>query len=753
MSQIMKHKRFKRATVLIKRTQCLGMYPRNKGCLPSYEKLRSNNSCLAKALSKQKEKGQLLFSQNVALLAEVQDLSSACNKRDNTFGKILQNTKEMLKMVVTMTEYMTNTISYCREFVPSSNTSLRKSCNTFLRGEDRRLSTRSPTRGIVKPMISGHTITKPTINLSRINLRHINNPSNLSTIEEVSTPVTPVENSNVNSESPQTDVSARQPRNTANRRMPERLNNSSSRISDGVERRLSKRNSRHSGQLSERHSRSKSNRLSQSYIKRHSTEHIEPMRSPRVKLNVISKLLHNCQTINVRRLSSVQDGAANESLGVNDTINNTSTGTDNIISETQISIDSSEESSDLEKSNTLDKNNDELKENNKKGCNHEEAGEDIQKHNRSSYNNVPNSDDPLEGPSWMFNNYQELSSLTNINQRKKKVRSSNKSSSMHRSTTKTSTSCTPQDNKENKQCSSLSSEDESSVKNEINVDSPYKKKSAGKSRILEKESILNNSQDSDPTMKRDTTNVQGFVTRQRGHSFETMDDDLDDFTLMYRRQPMNNVPFDIHDLKLPVLEDTVVKSIVTKEPEPEITTTLQKITQNCLIPTDSNDVREETLLDNFMVNLPLLSDTAIDCTMPQLDISLDTQPKKQKKLSRMYDTDNSPNITASENKKKQKNKSKSDKDPSTVKVVLQKLNNSHVKLQTPRPAETYSEDSNSLLTKMYRSSSLENSSDSENSAVSVNLSTENSALKRPRRQKAPKNLKEPSLSKKLRRLQ
>lgn len=46
-------------------------------------------------------------------------------------------------------------------------------------------------------MVSGHTITKPTINLSRVNMQHFNNPTTLSTIEEVSTPVILSENSNV----------------------------------------------------------------------------------------------------------------------------------------------------------------------------------------------------------------------------------------------------------------------------------------------------------------------------------------------------------------------------------------------------------------------------------------------------------------------------------------------------------------------------------------------------------------------------
>lgn len=37
-------------------------------------------------------------------------------------------------------------------------------------------------------MVSGYTITKPTINLSRLNMQHINNSSNLSIIPEVRTP-------------------------------------------------------------------------------------------------------------------------------------------------------------------------------------------------------------------------------------------------------------------------------------------------------------------------------------------------------------------------------------------------------------------------------------------------------------------------------------------------------------------------------------------------------------------------------------
>lgn len=50
-----------------------------------------------------------------------------------------------------------------------------------------RLSTKSPAKGVVKPMVGGHTITKPTINLSRVNMESIN-IARLSDIQEVSTP-------------------------------------------------------------------------------------------------------------------------------------------------------------------------------------------------------------------------------------------------------------------------------------------------------------------------------------------------------------------------------------------------------------------------------------------------------------------------------------------------------------------------------------------------------------------------------------
>ncbi|KAL2719071.1 putative WRKY transcription factor protein 1 isoform X1 [Vespula squamosa] len=714
MSQITRHRRFKRATVLIKRTQCLGRYLKTKGCMSSYEKLRSNNSSLAKALSKQKQKGQLLFSQNVALLAEVQDLSSACNKRDNTIFKILQNAKEMLKMLVTMTKFVTNTIASCQEFTPSSNMNLHMSCNPFSKGENRRLSSKSPTRGIVKPMVSGHTITKPTINLSRVNMQHFNNPTSLSTIEEVSTP-------------------------TGARicRMPERLNVTSSRASEGNERRLSKRKSKHSGPLSERRSRSRSNRLSEP----NNTEGTNLLGSPHVKLNDVSKLLQNCQTINIRRLGSIKDNVVNENIEMNNSTNSISNKQDknNIISEMQLSIDFPEETDSEE-------NNNESIRNSKKSLKNEQPKLHVQTDSRDSYNNGFNKDDPLEGPSWLFNSYQRLSSSRKASTESNKAKNcNNKSDNAHQCTTKTSTLHTMQYNNDSDNYQEDNKES----------DNLCSKKNTFKSHTSEKRSVLNNSTENDLGMEDDIIiNNQGFVTRQRGNSTETTDEDLDEFTLMFMRRNINNVPFDINDLQLPVLEDSVVKSIVTKEPEPEITTTLQKLTQNCELPSTNNDIKDDSLIDQLTVKLPQLSNTTIDCTIPMVDISLDIhQQKKLKNINKSLDANNFQNITSRKEKvKRQKNKSTNDKDPSAVKVVLQKLNDSDVKSQALSYEETLIQNSSSLSKKIFYSPPLENSSDSESSTVSTNINIENGSLRRPKRQKAPKNLKEPNLLKKLRRL-
>lgn len=734
MSQISRQRRFKRAALLTKRTQYLGRYPRNRGCMASYEHLRSNNSCLAKALSKQKEKKQLLFSQNVALLAEVQDLSSACIKRDNTIMKVLQNAREMLKILVTLTKFVTNTIASCQEYASSTNTNVRLSCNPFSR-ENRRLSVKTPTKGIVKPMVSGHTITKPTINLSRVNIQHYNNSNNLSTIEEVSTPVSmSPPNSNSNEDSTPNSVSLRgQPRNADGRicRMPERLNITSPRASDGDERRLSKRKSRHSGKPPERRSRSKSNRLSQSM---NGGERPDLMTSVRVTLNDVSNWLQNSPTINIRRLSSTKYNVADDNIEINDSTNNISDRRNKnviIISKRQLSTDFSNENS----NNTI--------ENNSTGIENELPELNVQGNSRDSRNEVFNENDPLEGPSWLLDSYNSNSSLTNTSmESSSEVRDCNNKSDDN---TKTSTTHTMQCNSSSDSDSDTDSDSNNDEQDNDESNHFNCKKTPFKSRSLEKESVVNYFQEDDIRIEEhNNMNKEGFVTRQRGNSTEAMDDDLDDFTLMHMRRNVNNVSFNINDLRLPVLEDTVVESIIKTEVEPEMTTTLGNLPENSEIPLIFNNIcNDDSLVDRNTIALPPLSNTAIDCTIPVIDISLDTHRKtKLRKTNQSLELDHFESITSRKAAKRKEKKSLNDKDPSTAKVVLQKLpphnKDFHVKSQPFSLEETLSQNSSIL-------------SDSESSTGSIHLSTSNDTSKRPKRQKAPQNFKEPNLRKKLRR--
>lgn len=50
--------------------------------LAVYEKVKGNNHALAKALSEEKQAYQSLFSENLALTSQVQELEVACSMRN-----------------------------------------------------------------------------------------------------------------------------------------------------------------------------------------------------------------------------------------------------------------------------------------------------------------------------------------------------------------------------------------------------------------------------------------------------------------------------------------------------------------------------------------------------------------------------------------------------------------------------------------------------------------------------------------------
>ncbi|CAK9824055.1 hypothetical protein ANTRET_LOCUS2289 [Anthophora retusa] len=703
MSQIPKHRKVKRAqkSVLVKRRHFLRSYPEIKSYKPLCKKLQSNNNSLAKALSTERQESQLLFSQNVALISEVQDLGLACNKRDAVILNVLKNAKEMLKMLVTMTGFLTNTISSCQEFAEFDK-NLRMSGNS---GKDsyRRLSTKSPTRGVVKPMVSGHTITKPTINLSRVNMQHINNSSNLSIIPEV---ITPPRNRELNTSRSPNTVTVRQCRHENNRtcRMPERLTAASSRNSDESERRLSDRSRRHSGRTPGRLSKSKS-RSTKNDTPRNSIENYEYIGSPRVKLNDVSKLLQNSQSINIRMLTETQNNQETGNLENSD-------GTNQENSEANAPGTSD---SNLEKS-VGDKNKQADDKLNISG--QEEASVD------QTRNNTSNWEDPLEGPSWLFNNSQIVPFFTN---KSKKANDVNVSDDDTMSMT----------------LKMSESSDEKSVPQTLSLPASKKRANHNNSFTTTVDVNKDRCEVDSPSMKL----TNNFVTQRRG-CLESEDED--DFTLMISQQP-RNVNFDINDLKLPVLEQSALKPVTSSEPEPEITSTLRKISQICVMPSVSNNSLEESTFNQSTVKLPLLVNNDYenkDLSTLQNETDVAQRKRKKKKATTRQSIDfigGTPPYNKRKNQKRKKDKIV--KDPSAVKVVLEKLNESNVKSRTPSPNDITSLGSTQSLSPA--SLRVDNTSDSESNTSTSSLRTVN----RPRRKRCVTCLREPSLIKKLRRNQ
>ncbi|KAF3429535.1 hypothetical protein E2986_00703 [Frieseomelitta varia] len=747
MPQILRRKKAKRSQkrVLVKRRHFLTSFHETKSYKPCEfcekymfaicvicKQLQNNNNLLAKALSKERHESQLLFSQNVALIAEVQDLGLACNKRDAIISNVLKNAKEMLKMLVTMSGYLTNTIASCQEFAESVTTNMQMTYNSnghryvekkILSEKEslKRLSIKSPTRGVVKPMVSGYTITKPTINLSRLNMQHINNSSNLSIIPEIRTP--PRNQELDNSISPNGVSVRRTCKNGRTYRMPERLTATSPRDSDESERRFSERNNRHStgkmsGRMSGKLSKSKS-RLSRnsnsSNSSNSSIENFEYIGSPRVKLNDVSKLLQNSHTINIRTLTENQNNQEVDGSKCNNVVNSEDSQAE-IIPTTSPSNDSID-SNDKTTESKNEQSNNEL--------------------NTTNEHCSSNWEDPLEGPSWLFNNSQVVPSFRSKDKKTDDMNVSNGDSMSLVLTEKESNNVFDND----KTMQEMSNTHANHANNFENSEQVNNEDESNVHQHNENNEICNEIVVADTNDNECKSAPLNFITQRRG-CFENEDED--DFTLIYTKQP-RNMHFDINDLRLPVLEQSALKPTTPAEPEPEITTTLRKISEICPIPSVSHNLVRNTLdesaFNQSTVKLPLLLNDDcedVESTSVKKKSKMSQQKSKKKKETAAQSNDdfvaNTPPFKKNNLYKRKKNKPV--KDPSTVKVVLQKLNESDVKSRTPSPNETVSHNSNQNF-------------DSESSTSTNSLF----ACNRPRRKRTPVAYHEPNLIKKLRRNQ
>ncbi|XP_032665153.1 uncharacterized protein LOC116841395 isoform X2 [Odontomachus brunneus] len=736
MPQMPIHRKAKRAALLTKRTQYLKKYGKERSYRPLYEKLKNNNSYLAKALSLEKQNCQSLFSQNLALIAEVQELRLACTTRDNVISNVFNNAKEMLKMLVTMSGYMTNTISICQEFT-ASNTNMRLSSVSSGRKESfRRLSTKSPARGVVKPMVSGHTITKPTINLSRVNMQNITNTSRLSDIQEVSTPD---RSEDINETRSPIAVSIpitqlRRYENGRTCRLPERLAVSSPRVNKDSEQRLRKKKSR-SRRMSGSFSRS--NRWSGEST-RNSTEYVSQLSSPTVKLNDVSKLLQNSQSINIRTLiddNKIDDVEMQESS--DDGPHNTS-DRNVVIPETQLSIKLDEV--DEGYAQTPKHSNAQTKEKNpRKDWN---KNSNVSENSRLSQNNVETWQDPLEGPSWLLDNISisddnatELDhpDVTDINNR-----ASHSNSKV--TTTYSDESSDSEDAKDelpplpdltNMEILNKGSFIADRIKNDHSLDEDAIDDTF--CAILPTSTAFGRERNFDHEEDDNTTNMARFITMRRGNS--AVIEETEDFTLMMSRPPMRSLNFDINELRLPILEGSIINpTIAANDIDSEVTTAIQRIT-NFRMPSISNQSANEPEIDSTTtIKLPLVLVHDHDRISTPEKGKHSNKNKKTKLLNPKDNMNHAENMTVSK-----RIKQKSSQDPSAAKVVLEKLNESNVKPRTPSPDDIFQSNG-------YVSDTASNQEG--NARVSK---SDNNTSDRPRRRRATIEYKEPNLNKKLRR--
>ncbi|XP_026827350.1 dentin sialophosphoprotein-like [Ooceraea biroi] len=753
MPQIIR--KVKRAAVLTKRTQCLKKYYRERSYRPLYEKLKSNNNYLAKALSQEKQNNQSLFTQNLDLLSEIQELRLGYNAQDNVITNVLNNTREMFKMLVTMSNYMTNTISICQEYVTSNTTVKLSTASTGRKDSSKRLSTKSPAKGVVKPMVSGHTITKPTINLSRVNMENINNPSRLSDIPEV-----PASNrSSINEDRspiavPMAITSLRYESGSAHR-MPERLAVAPPRLNDthvtNDERRL-KRKSRHSKKLSGSFSRSRSNRWSDE-TPRSSMGHINQLGVPTVKLNDVSKLMQNSHSINIRRL--IHKVGVQENNDAHHDTSEKSVVTPN----TQVSINLDEEDETCTSaSHERDSGVQTVNKVSDKG--------DLTRHSsltenaRPSQNNVW-EEDPLEGPSWLFNNTLAVPSRDN-----EPEESSNHLRVDSDFNNNTSVDIVEYDDDDDDSSATDNNREELPL-NLGNFMEPSV--STNNASTLEKDAVPTSDCESSsnhdagnspcavtPTASlsacernldnnvEDNTNFSNFVTLRRGQS-EVVEEETEDFTLMLAPNchPIRNMNFDINELRLPTLDEPAINSNVGESDAEDIAiSNITSVPASNLALNQDQDVMSVHDRVTIKISLPPANDHERVSTSTERNKYASKKNKRAgvaslKDRAEHVDSDSMTNSRARKRSRPERNR-----DPSSAKVVLEKLNESRVRQRTSSD-ETDSQSTNSCMrSTSNQAESFEDTEDSTNS---------NYASNRPRRRKAPMNLKEPNMKKKLRR--
>ena len=200
-----------------------------------------------------------------------------------------------------------------------------------------------------------------------------------------------------------------------------------------------------------------------------------------------------------------------------------------------------------------------------------------------------------------------------------------------------------------------------------------------------------------------TTNLERFVTKSRGSGWG---DNTQDFTLMWRKPPAKNCSFGINDLILPVLESPIMKVTPAQSniSETEPTANLQRITQrfDSVTPARRPINCEDTLYNNTGLVFPALENLGsprYSSVVEQENRSDEDEnpPRRSKRPNKkranylQYGSD--PDTPEKEkNVKPKRKRAARAKDPSSAKVVLEKLIETQTKKTSPTPESRQSQD-------------------------------------------------------------
>lgn len=275
-------------------------------------------------------------------------------------------------------------------------------------------------------------------------------------------------------------------------------------------------------------------------------------------------------------------------------------------------------------------------------------------------------DDPLEGPSWLFSNTLNMPSPDNEPEELDRSHNFDVNNNSEIAYAESSDTDSIEDQSRN----SVESVNVSNTSSTGSVNASVINHAGCESSSMDDNNTDNNICETMSTIfdrervndAHDSTSFESFITYRRGHS-EVVEEEEDDFTLMLTCPSPQNFAL-ISDLQLPD-EDNVTDS--ARENGIDNASLMN-------IPSVLNET------EHAQIKQPLILVNNDEITSNKKKQQIKNNKNKKSKTSKVKDeTDQSENGPRLTKKAKQKISLESNRDPSAAKVVLEKLNESHIK--------------------------------------------------------------------------